>query len=273
MSVVARLALRLFAVFATCGYLGTASAQNADAVATYHRADDRSGQYVVPGLTWQSASHLHRDAGFDGKVDGHVYAQPLYWHPPGAAHGLLIVATESNTVHALDAVTGKVVWQAALGAPAPRSALPCGNIDPLGITGTPVIDTAHGTLYVAAVVDRQGEPTHLVYGLSLRDGSMLPGWPVDIAHGLRAQHLSFDSRVQNERGALVLQGGRLFVPYGGHYGDCGDYHGWVVGLRLDKPDVFGAWKTRGSKRGIWAPGGIAAADGGLFVTTGNTEGA
>jgi len=270
---VTRFASRLLILVATFGSLATASAQGTDTIAGYHRTDDRSGQYVVPGLTWQSASRLHRESGFDGKVDGHVYAQPLYWQPPGAAHGLLVVATESNTVHALDAGTGRVVWRVALGTPAPRSALPCGNIDPLGITGTPVIDPAKNVLYVAALVERDGKPTHLVYGLSLRDGSVLPGWPVDVAAGLRAQHLSFDSSVQNQRGALILQGGRLFVPYGGHFGDCGDYHGWVVGLRLDRPGVFGAWKTRATKGGIWAPGGIAAADGALFVATGNTEGA
>lgn len=270
---VATLTLRIFILLLTCACFGAARAQDMDAVPGYHHTGDRSGQYVVPGLTWLSAPHLHRDAGFDGRVEGHVYAQPLYWRPPGAAHGLLIVATESNAVSALDAATGRIVWRAALGPPAPRTALPCGNIDPLGITGTPVIDPAAGTLYLDALVVRQGEPRHLVYGLSLRDGTVLPGWPVDVAAGLRARGMSFNPSVQNERGALVLLDGRLFVPYGGHFGDCGDYHGWVVGLRLDRPGVFGAWMTRARKGGIWAPGGIAVADGALFVTTGNTEGA
>jgi hypothetical protein len=102
---------------------------------------------------------------------------------------------------------------------------------------------------------------------------VLPGWPVDVANDLQARGMSFTPRVQNQRGALVLLDGRLFVPYGGHFGDCGDYHGWVVGLRLDRPGVFGGWETRGHKGGIWAPGGIAAADGVLFVATGNTDGA
>jgi hypothetical protein len=150
--------------------------------------------------------------------------------------------------------------------------LPCGNIDPLGITGTPVIDPATGALYLDALVARQNRLAHLVYGLSLRDGSVLPGWPVDVAAALQARGMSFTPNVQNQRGALMLAEGRLFVPYGGHWGDCGDYRGWVVGLRLDQPGVFGAWQTRASKGGIWAPGGIAAADGALFVSTGNTEG-
>ncbi|MDN0077013.1 hypothetical protein QU481_19400 [Crenobacter sp. SG2303] len=255
-----------------CACAGTAWAQGVDVVPGYHHTDDRSGQYVVPGLTWQSASHLQREASFDGRVEGHIYAQPLYWHPPGAAHALLIVATESNVVYALDSATGAIVWRVVLGTPAPRSALPCGNIDPLGITGTPVIEPRTGTLYLNAMVDRQNGPKHMVYALSLRDGSVLPGWPVDIAEALRSQGVSFTSRLQNQRGALLLLEGHLFVPYGGHYGDCGNYQGWVVGLALNRPGVFGAWRTRGLKGGIWAPGGIAAADGALFVATGNTEG-
>ncbi|MGF6597955.1 hypothetical protein P3T23_002672 [Paraburkholderia sp. GAS448] len=272
---IARLMLKLLnlSVLWMCAYAGSACAQSGDSVPAYHHTGNRSGQYVVAGLTWQSAPRLHRDVRFDGTVEGHVYAQPLYWRPPGATGGLLIVATEANVVYALDAVTGHVVWRDALGTPAPAADLPCGNIHPLGITGTPVIDSATGALYLDALVVRQNEPRHLVYALSLRDGSVLPGWPVDIAAGLQAKGMSFTPRLQNQRGALTLLDGRLFVPYGGHYGDCGDYHGWVVGLRRDTPAVFDGWATRGRKGGIWAPGGIATADGALFVSTGNTDGA
>jgi len=69
-----------------------------------------------------------------------------------------------------------------------------------------------------------------------------------------------------------LASDRLYVPYGGHYGECGDYHGWVVGLRLDQPAAFGAWRTLGSKGGIWAPGGIAYDGSHLFAATGHTPG-
>jgi hypothetical protein len=117
----------------------------------------------------------------------------------------------------------------------------------------------------------QDGPRHMVYGMSLRDGAILPGWPVDVGRALQARGMSFSSPPQGQRGALLFLDGRLYVPYGGHFGDCGDYHGWVVGLRVDRPGVFGAWKTRGHKGGIWAPGGIAAADGALFVATGNTD--
>ena len=239
----------------------------------YHGGPDRSGHYILPGLTWDRAARVHLDPAFDGRVQGHVYAQPLYWKPPGARSGLLIVATESNLVYALDAATGREVWHREVGAPVARSALPCGNIDPLGITGTPVLDEGRGAVYLDAMVDEHGTPQHLVFGLSLKDGSVLPGWPVNIASGLRAKGAAFNVPVQGQRSALLLLGDRLYVPFGGHFGDCGDYHGWVVGLRVDRPEVIAAWTTRARKGGIWAPGGISSDGQSLFVATGNTEGA
>ena len=60
------------------------------------------------------------------------------------------------------------------------------------------------------------------------------------------------------------------MPYGGHCGDCGDYHGWVVGVPLDNPSAPFAWATRAHAGGVWAPGGIASDGTSLFVATGNT---
>jgi hypothetical protein len=211
---------------------------------------------------------MRQDAAFDGRVPGNIYAQPLYWHPAGAAVGQVIVATEDNVVVALDAVTGRAVWQQGLGPATPHSRLPCGNIDPLGITGTPVIDERGAALYLDAMVDRGDGPHHLVFGLSLADGAVLPGWPVDIADSLRAIGVTFDPRVQNQRGALTTVGDRLYVPYHGHFGACGEYHGWVVGLRLDKPAAFAVWRTPVSGGGNWGPGGIAFDGQYLFVGTG-----
>jgi hypothetical protein len=193
-------------------------------VPTYHADAARSGHYVAPGLTWAHAGEMRQDAAFDGRVPGNIYAQPLYWHPPGAATGLIIVATENNVVAALDAGSGRTVWGQTLGPAVARSALGCGNIDPLGITGTPVIDERSGALYLDAMVDRGG-PRHLMFGLSLADGAVLPGWPVDMAESLAAIGMSFDPVAQNQRGALTMVGDRLYVPYHGHFGACGEYHG------------------------------------------------
>jgi hypothetical protein len=178
-------------------------------------------------------------------------------------------------VYALDAATGHPVWQQRLGAPVPRSALPCGDINPLGITGTPVIDESARSVYLDALVDENGVPDHRVFGLSLDDGSVRPGWPIRVAQALGSHGMAFDPATQNQRGALALAlvGGRLYVPFGGHFGDCGNYHGWVVGLQVNQPQVFGAWSTRAPKGGIWAPGGISSDGRSLFAATGNTQGA
>ena len=79
------------------------AADNDATVPTYHADAARSAHYVVPGLTWTNAGEMRRDEAFDGKVPGHIYAQPLYCHPSGATRGLVIVATEENVVAALDA--------------------------------------------------------------------------------------------------------------------------------------------------------------------------
>jgi hypothetical protein len=242
------------------------------AVPTYHAEASRSGHFIVPGLTWERARTLHRDQDFEAHFPGHVHAQPLYWRPPREEHGVLVVATEENSVHALDSKSGQEVWRRLLGPPVPRSALGCGNIDPLGITGTPVIDPDSGSLYLDAMTQTMEGPRHLVFGLSLKDGSILPGWPVDIGEALKAKGETFNARDQNERGALIILNGTLYVPFGGHFGDCGDYRGRIIGLPLKEPRQIMSWATRARGGGIWAPGGIATDGNALFFATGNTFG-
>ncbi len=242
-------------------------------VLEHHGNAGRSGMFVVPSLTFERARSLHRDPSFHAAVSGSVYAQPLYWRVPGGNRALLLVATEQNLVYALDAATGAVVWKTSLGAPVPHSALPCGNIDPLGITGTPVIDERSQTLYVAALTKGQDGPKHRLFALALKDGAVLSGWPIDVEAALKASGKSFRSAVQNQRSALTILNDALYVPYGGHFGDCGDYHGWVVGVSLQAPHATRAWATRARGGGIWAPGGLVSDGRNLFAVTGNTFGA
>src|SRR5579864_8325102 len=227
-------------------------------VLTYHGHPDRSGNFIVPALTWERARTLRLDSGFVARLSGQVYAQPLYWHDPQSNSGTLLVATEENVVQALDATTGRELWHRSLGKSVPRSSLRCGNIDPIGITGTPVIDETRTAIFVDAMIDTPSGPRHLVFGMSLTDGSVLPGWPVDIASVLEAKGNIFNPRDQGQRGALTIVGGVLYVPFGGHFGDCGDYHGWVVGISLEDPRIVVSWATRAGGGGIWAPGGLSA---------------
>jgi len=243
----------------------------AASVLEHHKHPSRDGVFVDAALTTTAAAKLARDAAFDGTVTGNVYAQPLFVASANPAqHDVLVVATESNQVYALDAVSGAQVWARALGPAVPRANLPCGNIDPLGVTGTPVIDPATGTIYLDAMTTG---PKHQIHALSLEDGTERAGWPVDVSSRAKAGSLSFDSSVQNQRGALALVGGRVYVPYGGHWGDCGTYHGWVVGVSTTDPTDVIAWATAGRGAGTWAPSGVASDGASLYVATGNTMGA
>jgi outer membrane protein assembly factor BamB len=251
--------------------LGAAAADSS--ILTYHGSAARTGNIVVPALTWEKARAVHVDRTFDARVAGPLYAQPLYVHPKGSGDGILVTASEHDVVQAFDAATGKELWRRAVGQPVPRPSLPCGNISPLGITGTPVIDPATQGIYFDAAVSQADGPRHAVFGLSLKDGSILPGWPVDVANALRKSGRHFVPRVQNQRAAITLLDGTIYVAFSGHFGDCGNYHGWVVGLPLHDPKKPVVFETRARGGGIWAPGGLAAVGHHLFFATGNTFGA
>jgi outer membrane protein assembly factor BamB len=259
------------ALLALLSLPGIATAQN---VTTYHNANTRQGTYVVPGLTQKAAKSVHLDPGFSAALSGHIYAQPLYWQKPGDSTGSLIVPTENNIVYALNAATGAVIWQTQLAAAAPLSAFPCGNINPEGVTGTPVIDAASGTLYLNALTQTgSNTPAQLIYAISLRDGTIRPGWPIDVAAALTGQGFTFSSLDQGERSAALVFEKNVYFVYGGKSGDCGSYHGTVVQVDRTNASITGAWATQANGGGIWSQGGIAGDGKSLFVATGNTIGA
>jgi hypothetical protein len=232
-------------------------------VLQHHNDAARSGVYVDASLTRDAVGRMRQDTAFSAPLQGSVYAQPLYWDGGDGGQDLLIVGTQRNEVIAFNPISGARIWSRTLASPAPRSELPCGNIDPLGITGTPVIDASRRLLFVAAMTSG---PRHRVYTVSLADGS-ISGTPIDLNTAVPG----FGSAVQNQRGALALLEGILYVPYGGHFGDCGDYAGWVVGFDTVGSRAPAAYRT-GHGGGIWAPSGVAAIGGSLFVATGNTIG-
>ncbi|HZR15734.1 MAG TPA: hypothetical protein VFE51_00280 [Verrucomicrobiae bacterium] len=244
-------------------------------VTQYHNNATRDGLFVEPAFTQKAAAGLRRDEGFDGRISGSVYAQPLYLENGPGGRPIVIVATESNNVYALDAANGTVVWQRNVGIPVPLSAQLCGNIDPLGITGTPIVDLATRSLLFDALTTPDGgaTATHLIYSLNVDTGNTNSGWPVDLSAIPAIPGTLFDSMVENQRGALGIVLGTLYVPYGGHYGDCGIYHGWLVGVPLGDPQSAQAWVTPAQGGGIWAIGGVASDGAAAFIATGNTFGA
>lgn len=217
---------------------------------TYHGYNNRSGFVHSTAVT--RASLAWRSVQLDGKA----YAEPLIYG------GRLFVATENDTVYALNASKGSILWRQNLGTPVRGSDLPCGDIDPSGITSTPAIDANSGTLYVVAFL----KPAHHVLSaLRLTDGS--------VRFSLAVDPPGSNPMVEQQRAALTLANGMVYVPYGGLQGDCGQYHGWVVGAHADgSPSLASYMVPTQREGGIWAPSGAAADSAGhIFVATGNGQ--
>jgi outer membrane protein assembly factor BamB len=194
-------------------------------------------------------------------LDGNLYVQPV------TARGRVFVATENNTVYALAAATGKIIWSHHIAAPVPAGALPCGNVAPtVGITGTPVIDTARGEIFVVADEYPGGRPTHVLVGLSTATGAIRMTRHVDPPHQSGATIL--------QRTGLNLDRGRVVFGFGGNYGDCGQYRGRVVTVPEGggTPRYFtvaaGARQRMGA---VWMGGAAPEVDsrGNIWVGTGN----
>ena len=241
-------------------------------VTQHHNNASRDGLYIDPAFTPARAASLTRDLNFTGTIVGNVYAQPLYVEdgPGGAA--MVIVVTESNNVYALNAANGSIIWQRNVGTPVALGNLPCGNINPLGITGTPVVDLPSRALFLDAMTTPDGGTTkrHLIFSLNVDTGAINSGWPVDVAATAVSAGTTFTSSVHNERSALGLVNNVVYVPYSGHFGDCGSYHGWLVGVPINNPATVTAWATTATGGGIWGHGGVASDGTNLFVVTGNT---
>jgi outer membrane protein assembly factor BamB len=218
---------------------------------TYHGDNSRSGAEAMANIT-----AVHPEWSGAVRLDGDVYAEPL------VCGNAVLVATENDSVYALNATTGSILWRTHLGTPVPGSTLPCGDIDPSGITGTPVIDAGTRTIYVVAFLNTT---QHVLFGLDIDTGSVLSHVVAD-ATGL-------DPQVEQQRGALALSNGVVYIPYGGLAGDCGSYHGWIVGVRTDGSGGLLSYQVpTGRAGGIWAPAGITVApNGNLYVATGNSD--
>ncbi len=218
---------------------------------TYHHDAARSGfatgVAAVTGLRVETAAAL----------DAAIYASPLVVHD--AAGDLVIAATENNTVYGLRD-NGSVVWKQHLGTPVNGASLPCGDIDPTGITGTPVYDPSSGLVYVVAFLS--GDKHELV-ALNAETGVVRFTRGVD--------PVGSHPNVEQERGALLLADGRVWVPYGGLDGDCGPYHGYLVGVPTSGLGNAATYQVPSSREaGIWTPAGAAADTAGhLYISVGN----
>src|SRR5205814_4441888 len=111
------------------------------------------------------------------------------------------------------------------------SELFCGNIKPVGITGTPVVDLASRSLFLDALIEGTTKK-HFIYSLNVDTGATNAGRPVDVNATATYNGMTCTSLIQEERGSLALVNGIVYVAYSGYSGDCGAYRGWVVGVDI-----------------------------------------
>jgi hypothetical protein len=257
---------------------------------TYHNDNARDGQNQQEIVLSPSNVNVAQFGKlFSYPVDGQVYAQPLYVanvNIPGQGfHNVLYVATENDSVYAFDAdgLTTVPLWQVSfLSAtqnvtPVASTAINANYTDlfpQIGITGTPVIDPAAGTLFVVAKTDDNGTYNQRLHALNIATGEEQANSPVVISASITTdgKNKTFNALLENQRAALLLLNGVVYIAWGSH-GDIGTYHGWVIGYDETTLVQQGVYITTpvDSYGGIWQAGGGPAADtsGNIYVTSGN----
>jgi hypothetical protein len=251
-------------------------------VLTQHNNNDRTGANLREHLlTPRNVSQASFGMLFKRVVDDQLYTQPLIVigvEVGGGTRDLVYVTTVNNSVYAFDANDADAtapVWHVNFGTPANMHSTDFGCTDingQMGIIGTPVIDKARGVLYVVALT-KTGSGAELgagftqrLHALDLATGADLPESPVTI----RAK--SFNALMENQRPALLLANGLVYVGYASHC-DKEPYHGFLMAYdkkTLAQVSVFNTSPT-GSEASIWQSGQAPAVDeeGNVYVDTGN----
>jgi len=256
-------------------------------VVTQHNDNARSGQNLTESVLTPanvSAATFGLRAVFP--VDGKVDAQPLYLSaldmPGGGERNVLYVATEHDTVYALDADTGEQIWKVSmLGAgETPSDDRGCGQITPeIGVTATPVIDRKAGLIYVVAMSMAGGAYFQRLHALDIRSGAEMLGGPQDVqatypGNGDNSLDglTTFDPQAYKERAGLLLLDGTLYTGWASHC-DTLPYNGWIIAFDAASLGQTAALNItpNGYGAGIWSSGAGLAADsaGNVYLLAGN----
>ncbi len=275
----------------------TVSVTTHPGVFTHHNDNYRTGQNVAETvLTPASVTTATFGKLASFALDGYAQASPLYVSgvsiPGKGLRNVVYVATEHNSVYALDAdeVSASPLWQVSFINPAAGvTTVPasdtgeCCDIAPeIGITGTPVIDASTGTLYVVAKTKEVGGATvyrQRLHALDIATGAEKFGGPVILqasvpgsGAGSQGGVVPFDALHENQRPALLLSNGVVYIGFGGH-GDVQPYHGWLLGYNATTLQQVMAFNTSPNAEGggMWQANGGPAADaaGNIYFVTGN----
>ena len=279
---VGTLAVALFCIFST-------ALQAQVNVTTYHNDNARTGQNTQETiLTPANVNSGQFGKLFSVSVDGWVYAQPLYLSNVtigGGTHNVLYVATEHDSLYAIDADSGTIYWQVSLiasGGTTVNSStdLGCGDLVPeVGITGTPVIDTSTKTIYLVAKSKVNGSLVQYLHAIDVVTKAEKFGGPVFIqatvpgtASDGNGTTVSFSPHFENQRPGLLLENGHVVIGWSSHC-DITPWHGWIMSYSASTLTQEAAFNTSadGSANGVWMSGGGLAADsnGNIFFASGN----
>lgn len=255
-------------------------------VTTYHNDNARTGQNTQETLlTPANIGFAQFGKLFTVSVQGYVYAQPLYLSQvqniAGGTHNVLFIATEHDQLYAFDADNGTLLWQQSFINPPSINTVTSGEVScsdlvpEIGITGTPVIDTTTGTIYLVTKTNESGVYVQRLHAVDVVTHTEKFGGPVVISATVTNE--TFDPLRNNNRPGLLLSNGHVVIAWASHC-DNGPYHGWVMSYKAgSKPTdtmtqeaVFNG-SPNGGLAGIWMSGDGVAADsaGNLFFATGN----
>jgi outer membrane protein assembly factor BamB len=277
-----------------CGLLSMNAppAQAADVnVTTYHNDTGRSGwnpRETILTPTTVAGGSFKKLASVP--LDGQVDAEPLYvarQKIAGGVHDTVYVATENDTIYAIDASTGKILIRKSLGFPVPESAIPGGcpnNVDGVGINSTPVIDMTSQTLYVMAYNYGGENARYWLHALDL--GTLADKIPrVSVAASAtlsNGQAFALNPANLRQRAGLLLKNDTIYAAFTSFCDNIPSLtRGWVLGWKtgtLDPIDKILTNNLAASPKDyflstIWMSGFGLAADGNgsVFFVTGNTD--
>ena len=233
-----------------------------------------TGRLATPGATGAHRAHYTNWPNYNrGPAKSGVAAagvrRPLHqawrarlngsvWSQPVIADGILIAATEHNGVYGLNPTTGKRIWRVNLGTPEPLSQQPCGDIDPIGITGSPAYDPATGSVFVVATT---GRGRHTLWALNARTGHRRWHRSVDVDKAR-------DKNAEQQRASLLVIDRRVIVTFGAHAGDCGNYVGYATSTPTSGKGKIRYYAVPNARQsGMWSPPGpVEAYDGNILRT-------
>jgi len=264
------------------------------AVLTYHNDNTRDGANTNEAIL--TAANINvTDFGrlFTYTVDGYVYAQPLVMTnltiPGQGTYNVVFVATENDSVYAFNAdnnagTNGGLLWYTNLGTSPLSDNHEFGDrynggnytdiVPEVGITGTPVINPATGTLYVdvwSRIVTTTTHYTHHIHALNITNGMeepygpalvnvSVPGKGVDSSNGV----VTFNPQQENQRPGMTLVGNMLYVAYGS-FADTDPYHGWVIGFNATNLQQVTNYIFNTTPNATEAVFGVNAGEGALWM--------